>query len=245
MKYIFTEKELPQKSQEWLDFRRNGIGASEVPKVMGHLPAFWGGPFNIFALKLGAPPTPMNENMARGVKYEDTARELTTNHLKFLRLGKPYALSNNVLDLFNRKVEFSPNFKQLTVKHKDYPYIFSSFDGVDIKNKLILEIKCPKQENFIKILNNPILSDTYKTQVQTQLSVANSHWGITEGIFVNYFADGIYFSENENNTKKKLIKLVIIFVDINVELCNDIHRTCSNFWKMVESKKWKSDWNLK
>lgn len=244
MKYIYTQKELPQRSEEWLNFRRSGIGASEISKLLGYLPPAWGTAFDIYAIKMGKAEKEPTEDMIRGILNEDKARNMVVSHLKHKRNNKNFILSNQINDLFDKKLEFSPSFKQLTVRHKKYPHIFASLDGIDIKNKLILEIKCPKQSNFEKIINKPKINRGYIAQVQTQLEVANSHWGITEGIFVNFFDEGVYIEKDVPKNEMQLKRMVITHVTQDCDMRDLIIKTCNNFWEMVETGVWNREWNL-
>lgn len=238
-KYIYSEKDLPQKSQLWHDFRKNHIGASEVPKIMGELYYKFGTPYDVFLLKMGKEPDKPNENMLRGIKFEDSARKFVTKYLKSKYFNKKDDIGDYVIDHVNEKLEFTPNFKQLTAKHKKINCISASFDGVDTKNGLILEIKCPKYENFLKFTKKSIVPTTYKSQVQTQLMVANSHWGITNGIFVSFYNEGVDLSKDYH----KIIKMVILKVELDKEHCLKIEKTCKNFWNMVQNKEWDKYWN--
>lgn len=241
MKYIYLEKDLPQKSQEWHDFRLNHLGASEVPKIMGELPYFFGTPYDIFLLKMGKPQPPPNKNMIRGIEFEEPARNFVTEYLKSKFLGIYNKINENILDYTNYNLKFEPNFKQITAKHKKINHISASFDGIDKKNGLILEVKCPKYENFIKFTKKSKLPSTYKSQVQTQLMVANSHWGITKGIFISYYHDGVDY-KNKIENSDELIKMVILEIEIDQEHCKKIEKTCNKFWKMVECRQWNKYW---
>lgn len=240
--YVYTEDELPQKSDSWLQFRRSGIGASEVPKIMGQLPPQWGGAFDVFLNKMGKPSDPPNQAMERGIIYEDKARNYVTQYLESRRLSKNTIHEIGTVDLFQQKLEKKVKFEQLTVKYKEFDRLFASFDGIDFKNGLILELKCPKYENFVKVLKKPKLSKTYLTQVQTQLMIANSHWGITKGIFANYCPEGVIYTEKGQLTAKN-IKCILVYVELDTELTKNIEKTCKKFWNMVENNQYNKDWN--
>lgn len=62
--------------QEWLDFRNNGIGASEVGSIMGLNP--WKSSIELYYQKLGIIPQKMEENMAMfmGNLLEDHVAEM-------------------------------------------------------------------------------------------------------------------------------------------------------------------------
>lgn len=241
-KYIYSEKDLPQKSDAWHDFRRQHIGASEVPKIMGEIYYKFGTSYDVFLLKMGKEPDEPNEDMVRGIEFEEPARNFITQHLKSKFFKEENEITENILDYTDYKLKFEPNFKQLTAKHKKIDCISASFDGVDKKNKLILEVKCPKYENFIKFTKKSKLPTSYKSQIQTQLMVANSHWGITEGIFISYYHDGVDY-ENKSEKYDQIIKMVVLKAELDLEHCKKIEKTCKNFWNMVQNRQWNKYWN--
>lgn len=241
---IYLEKDLPQKSKEWHDFRLNGIGASEVPAIMGKLPPHWNNPYEVFLQKLGKPRKNATKSMQRGVLLEEYARNFIENYLKNCKKNENSSIfCNNCLDFLDLDINFDPKFQQLTAKYKEFDKIFASFDGIDENNGVLLEIKCPEQSGFKKIMKKPSISMIYYPQVQTQLMIANSHWGINKAIFANYYPEGIYV-DDEDIFGLKLIRLVLVQVDYDEEYCNEIKKTCSNFWKMIENKQWNRDWNV-
>lgn len=72
--------ELHQGSQEWLDFRRNKIMASDAPKIMSESP--WGSPYSCWSDKLGLnPPTKTSAAMERGKELEPVMLDFAQNKL--------------------------------------------------------------------------------------------------------------------------------------------------------------------
>lgn len=240
---IFLEQDLPQKSEKWHKFRLNGIGASEVPAILGKLPPHWNNPYEVFLQKLGKPRKEPTKSMERGVILEDKARNFVSNFLKNCKKNKNMSIfCENCLDLTNLELEFNPEFQQLTAQYKYFDKIFASFDGIDEKNGILLEIKCPEWKNFSKMVKKPDISKIYYDQVQTQLMIANSHWGINKAIFANFYPEGIFLEEKDTKIVK-LIRLILIEVDFDKEYCDNIIKTCENFWKMIENKQWNKNWN--
>lgn len=241
-KYIYSEQELPQKSEKWLEFRRNGIGASEISAILGKLPPHWANDYEIFLRKLGKVSDFSSKHMERGVLLEDSARKTVTHYLNYCKkTDNSSILCSNYIDKTKIKPEFTVKFEQLTVKYKNFDKIFASFDGVDLNNKMILEIKCPSQSTFTKMTRARKIPSTYFSQIQTQLMVANSHWGITKGLFANFYPEGIYI-EDKVTGRAQLKKLVILEVDFDPEYCKELEIICKKFWKMVENNKWNNNW---
>ena len=65
-------KHLQQGTQEWLDWRKERIGASDTPCIMG---VGFKTPFQLWQVKTGrVPPDPQNYAMQRGNELEFGAR---------------------------------------------------------------------------------------------------------------------------------------------------------------------------
>lgn len=240
---IYKEEDLAQNSDEWLEFRKGGIGASEIPAIFGKTPPHWDNPYEVFLRKMGKHGKKANEYMRRGKLLEDQAGVFVKNHLKNCQGDiKMSVFCGNCVDRFDEKIKFDPNFEKITAKYKDFEHIFASFDGVDIDNGLILELKCTQQSGFTKLAKNPKVPKMYFLQIQTQLMVANSQWGIKTGVFANYYPEGVYI-KNKNTDQMELIRLVLIKVELDEEISKEIEKTARNFWKMVENKKWNVNWN--
>lgn len=215
-KFLYKEEELPQKSQDWLDLRKMSLGASEIAILTGDLPKAWDSPYDLFRRKLGIiPPKVFNEAMMRGVKLEPEAREVISGVLKD-KLGL-------------KKVTFT----QYTGLHPKYPHIIASFDGVDVKNGFILEIKCQSEANFKKILKQQDVQGYYKPQVQQQLLIANKHWGITKAYFCSYYPEMV---DGQN--------LVIIEVQYDEGKGKYITKLANNFYQMLLEEKWNDYWDI-
>ena len=73
MNSVYTVVNLQQGTPEWLDWRSNGIGASDAPAIMGENP--WKTAAHLLAEKLGtAEKFGGNAAMARGTALEPEAR---------------------------------------------------------------------------------------------------------------------------------------------------------------------------
>ena len=229
-KLVFTEEDLPQKSSAWLDKRTKHIGGSDMAILTGDLPSFFDTAFDLFERKIGKkPPKVMNAAMMRGAGMEDEARLYIERHLR---------------DVFNIKASFEP----LVAVHPHCEALMVSFDGVDIKNKIFAEIKCQSEKNFTKTIKTGMPS-YYKAQVQSQASVANAHWGVTDGFFCSYYPEPVEISMTEEldgiKTKSKITtQLACIPVQHDAEYSKYLHKLATSFQAMVDAKEWNPYWDL-
>ncbi len=238
IKYIFTEEDLPQKSKKWLLFRRDKLGTSEIPIIRGKFPTIWCDDYELFLRKMGKPYDTNNKYIEVGNRDEEKARQFVKD---YLNLGLN---SENVYDRTEGFDTKDVNFVQYTVQYKHFPSIFSSFDGIDVENKLILELKCPSENVFTKLLKNrvPKVPKMYFDQTQGQLMTAESHWGIDKGIFGVYYNEGVVF-KNKKTKEERLIKLILIRTDLDVEYCEEMKEICKKYCDMIQNRKWKKNWN--
>lgn len=242
---IYTEEDLPQKSDKWKEFRSDKLGTSEISIIRGKFPKIWCDDYQLFLRKMGKPHTYSNEYTEVGDKDEEYARNFVINYFNNCVHGKDESVfCRNVYDRTGYNSITESNFERYTVQYKHFPQIFSSFDGIDLKNKIVLEIKCPSDKTFIKLLKNrkPTIPKMYFDQIQGQLLTANSHWGITNGIFAVFYKDGIYF-EDKKTRITNLIRLILIKTELDLEYCKEMEDVCKKYVKMIETRRWKEDWN--
>jgi len=134
-----------QGSQEWLDLRKNYIGASDAPIIMGDSP--WTTPYQLWLQKTGlAKPKPKTSSMERGISLEPIARQ------KFID---------------NFGIEVLP----AVCKHDDIPWLLASFDGLSADEKTVVEIKCPNHEDHF-LAAKKMVPAKYQAQLQHQLYIA-------------------------------------------------------------------------
>ncbi len=134
--------DLEQGSPEWLAFRRQHIGASDAPAIMGDSP--WKTPFNVWQEKLGiAPETQQSFAMRRGVELEPRARSI-------------YA-----------KVT-GEDVKPVVALSTQYPFMMASLDGYG-KDHLV-EIKHPGKEDHA-LAKRGIIPKKYRYQLIQALLV--------------------------------------------------------------------------
>ena len=132
---------LIQGSPEWLAFRKERIGASEAPSIMGISP--YTTPYKLWLEKLGAYTQKDNAAMARGRALESTA-----------------------LECFEKKTGLCMFPK--VVESKEHKFLIASLDGLDLDQKNIVEIKCNGAKNHEMALKGNIPIYHY-AQLQHQL----------------------------------------------------------------------------
>lgn len=130
---------MKQGTKEWLEWRLNGIGASDAPIVMGASP--WSTPFKLWQIKTRQVETaPANAAMQRGSDLEPIAR------MEFQKLTG---------------IEMPP----ATVEHPKHNFIRASLDGLN--GKQALEIKCPGRVDHATAVSGKI-PDKYLYQLAHQ-----------------------------------------------------------------------------
>lgn len=139
---------MEQNSPEWLEWRRKGIGASDVAALIGL--SKWSTPYKVWADKVGQ-GTQFVGNFAteRGQELEGKARaryELVTME------DMPPALAI----------------------HPKYDICRVSLDGLSADGKKILEIKVPSQASHDIADKEKRVPDQYVPQVQYQLAVTGA-----------------------------------------------------------------------
>ena len=156
--------DLNQRSDEWLQWRSQGITASDIPIILGMSP--YKTPWQLWAEKVGRINTPdisNNPNVRRGVRLEDEARLLAES-----RYG-----------------EF---LLPLCGECAQWDVLRASFDGLDSVMKPH-EFKAPSDSVWSDIESMGIESSTYKlyeAQVHAQCIVAGSR----NGRLIFYKEDG-------------------------------------------------------
>lgn len=134
---------LVQGTQEWLDFRKTKIMASDCAKLMGK--SSWGNAVDVYLSKIGDVTIPINEAMKRGSELEPQARSMI-NRTRGLTLEPVVAVSDvcNILG--------------------------ASFDGIDFDKNECYEFKCPGEKNMMKALAGEY-DVSYWWQCQHQMAV--------------------------------------------------------------------------
>ncbi len=133
-----------QGTDEWLHWRKNGLGASDMGIVMGsnrfstHL--------QLWEIKCGfRKEDPINPAMAHGIKYEDVARKWVNK---------------------NQQLMLEP----LCIEDVENPHFKASLDGYDDEKKILCEIKCPVSEDILdKVRKHQNMPLYWQHQIQWQI----------------------------------------------------------------------------
>lgn len=136
--------ELTQNTDQWLAFRRDKIGASDAPVIMGDSP--WSTPYQRWQEKLGLiAPKKTTKAMQWGLDQEQTARDIFRLHTE---------------------IEVKP---QVTISLL-YPWMIASMDGVSENGHVGVEIKCPGVADHESAKRN-LVPTKYYAQLQHQHAV--------------------------------------------------------------------------
>ncbi len=135
---------LSQNTQDWHQFRKNHIGASMAPIIMGESP--WSTPYKLWSQMLGlSPPDECNDRMQRGLDLESKARACYEEKMKLK---------------FNPCVGVSC----------ERDYLSASFDGFNLENGEAVEIKCPGSSDHLFARSGRV-PFKYIAQLQHQIYV--------------------------------------------------------------------------
>jgi len=139
--------EFEQGSQEWLEWRKGGIGGSDAACILGENP--WRSAYDLWCLKTGRKPEQtMNAAMQRGVDLEPVARQT-----------------------FEEITGWS--MPDACFQDDEYEFLKCSVDGIGFCGDDILEIKCPGEKAHEKALMGGIPAH-YKAQMQHCMMVTGA-----------------------------------------------------------------------
>lgn len=140
---------LKQGTPEWLEWRNNGIGASEVPAIMGE--SDYSTPIWVYKLKKGlVKPKENNFGMQRGLDAEPRIRAL-------------YSMIHDM------------DMEPALFEHPDLKFMRASLDGYNQEANVIAEFKYPGLEKHELAVSGKI-PDCYRGQVQAQLFVTGAKY---------------------------------------------------------------------
>jgi len=138
---------MEQRTVDWYEWRKAGLGASDAPVVMGVSP--WSTPYQLWEQKTG--------------KTEKNAGNWATNRGNEM---EPRARATIELNL-------GLDFPAVLAEHPTFPWMRASLDGYNEEFKIVLEIKCPGKEDHDKAGHGEIPSKYYP-QLQHQLFVTGA-----------------------------------------------------------------------
>jgi putative phage-type endonuclease len=140
----FIKLDFEQSTDEWLCWRRGGIGASDAPVVMGLSP--WQKDGELLLLKTGQQTErPANSAMERGKRLEPVARLAFVKH---------------------SGVQVEP----VCVQSCAHPWMRASLDGLSADGCHVVEIKCPGEKDH-RLAASGSVPEKYFPQLQHILAV--------------------------------------------------------------------------
>lgn len=180
---------IEQNTPEWLKWREEGVGASDVPVIMGASP--YKSKLQLWLEKTGRkPPTDLtgNPHIRRGHEEEPYARAEMHNWLKANK---------------NRTTEIPP----ICGQHDSYDFMRVSFDGVPTDGELTpCELKCPCEKTYKEIellaADSPTVK-MYLWQLVYQMLVAKAKVG-----YLAFYLKGsplIVFEHHKDVTEYKQV----------------------------------------
>ncbi len=133
---------MEQGSQEWLDFRKDRIGASDAPVIMGASP--WSTPYKLWQVKLGMTEVRQNDAMRRGLELEPMIR-------------REYELMTGI------------NVHPDVVVHPERDWMIASLDGINREKKVAVEIKNANEKDHQEAVEGRV-PKKYYPQIQHQFA---------------------------------------------------------------------------
>lgn len=136
---------MKQNTQEWLDFRRNKIGASDAAAIMGLSP--WRTRYQLWEEKVYGKEQTQTGAMKRGSYYEEEARSE-----------------------FEKMTGLSVKPKVIVSDERDWQ--MASLDGISFDGTVFTEIKVPNKE-IHELAKNGVIADYYNIQMQHQYATSS------------------------------------------------------------------------
>ncbi len=168
----FKVIELEQGTQQWLNWRHSGIGASDASTIMGE--NRFKSPDKLLHEKKNKIDTIPNEKMRKGTALEPEARSLYQEITK--KAVQPVCIQSN-----------------------SYSWLIASLDGISNDYKSLVEIKCG--ESAYRQAAREIVPYYYFGQLQHQLMVTDldsldywCYWPEEEGILIEVKRDNSYIT---------------------------------------------------
>lgn len=218
-KLFYTEAELAQRSLPWLEMRKTCIGGSDIASILA-ISKKIDTPIKLWKRKTGRlAPKVVNEAMMRGAEMEEPAKLVIIDYLRE-----------------NEGIE-DPKMDGYFAKHPDYDFLGVSYDGVDIENKFITELKCPNFSSVFKSVLMDGIQDYYYPQVQLQLFISNAIWDINKAYFCSYYPNGTYILDMKT-FREDYVDLAVLDIDYDAEFCGEMLKVAKVFWNNIQEDTW-------
>lgn len=184
-----TKKEikmLKQNTTEWLEVRKNHIGASDAPIIMKESP--FKTPYRLWQEKL----------------------DLIEQESKTFAMQRGHELEEEARNAYRKCTGIS--VQPSVVFHPLVKYLMASLDGISCDKKNVVEIKnvCLEDHN---IAGDGLIPKKYYAQVQQQLAICNQLFGIESLDYFSYNTSGSHIVKVfiDEEYMKKLYKEAEIF----------------------------------
>ncbi len=163
---------LHQNTAQWHRWRRQGIGASDAPVIMGETP--FKTPRTLWSIKTGrVQEDPAGRAARRGRELERFAR-------------RAYERQTGI------------QMEPLCLVHQEFEWMRASLDGLSFDGSTLLEIKCPLSLRDRASAQEGRIPSQYHAQLQHQLEVSGAqqahYWSFhgSEGILIEIRPDREY-----------------------------------------------------
>lgn len=170
-------------NKDWLKDRK--IGSSDAPTIMQESP--YSTPYQLWERKITGEELPINGGMKRGTQMEPIARcvfEEKMNTIVFPR----------------------------SLVHPKWDYMTANVDGLDLDEKILVEIKCPNKDDHAIAVTGKV-PQKYYAQCQHQLEVTG--------------LSGMYYFSFDGS------KGVIVEVQKDQRYLNELIEKEREFWNMI------------
>ena len=193
------------QNDNWLEWRQGGIGSSDAPIIAGVSP--YSTPYKLWEYKTNRRKA-WDGNWAtrRGHAVEPKARA-------------------------DYEFTYDRDMPATLVQHPQFPWMRSSLDGWDSKERIVLEIKCPGKVDHDLALNGSV-PEKYYPQLQHQIFVSSAnrvdYWSFDgeRGVCVPVYFDKEWF-------KSYWVKALEFWQNVQ----NDIPPVLvDRDWKLVRNK---------
>ena len=174
------EINLKQNTLEWLEFRKNHVGASDAPVIMKTSP--WKTPFQLWKEKLSLAEPQTNYAMQQGHENEPIAKAVLEE-----KLGMP----------LQSKIKL----------HNQRSWMMASMDAVSFDERTVAEIKCPGKNDHAIALSGRV-PEKYVAQLQHQIEVCNVEmvyyfsFYAGDGVLLKLYRDDKYIKTLLNEEEK-------------------------------------------
>lgn len=169
----------------WLKWRNLGIGASDIPVIIGSNP--YKTPLQLWEEKCGfRAKENINAAMAYGIRSEDGVRQLIND-------------------------QYNYNLKAICIEDDNESFMKASLDGYDEDKNILVEIKSPISEKTIeKARERNIIHEYWLDQVQWQLmltSAKKAYIAIWDGQKEDCFLREVLKDEAKQNLMKEKARI--------------------------------------